>query len=212
MASAPEEIAAGLSVPIGPNGQILGAISGQPRHRLAMPLFDPARYNPRRRSVDVHAELPVAQQIILRATVTGADIEVHTSRPQHWHHLVSAVGDPRSLWLAGDPDGDGAVPSSEATIAVFDQVPVQGSTAPTAVSISAPGGRRSRSADLAIEQVGETVLDVSIPMRTVRVNLIEPRGETRYLEFVEPGRPVGPPPAPTGATTPLSRPIGRPAQ
>lgn len=87
VAAAPEEAAAKLAVTIGPNGQILGSISGQPRHRLAMPLFDPARYNPRRRSIDVHAELPVAQQIILRATVVGADVEVHTSRPQHWKSL-----------------------------------------------------------------------------------------------------------------------------
>ncbi|MFI5715865.1 type VII secretion protein EccE [Nocardia sp. NPDC051750] len=212
VAPAPEEIAAALAVPIGPNGQILGAISGQPRHRLAMPLFDPARYNPRRRSVDVHAELPVAQQIILRATVTGADIEIHTSRPQRWQHLVTAVGDPRSLWLAGESGGEEQIPGAEATIAVFDQVPVQGTAAPTAVSISDPGGRRSRSADLAIEQVGESALDVSIPMRTVRVNLIEPRGETRYLDIVQPGPPISPPPAPAGATTPLSRPIGRPAR
>ncbi|WP_062976858.1 type VII secretion protein EccE [Nocardia flavorosea] len=212
VSSALEEIAGRLSVPIGPNGQILGAISGQPRHRLAMPLFDPARYNPRRRSVDVHADLPVAQQIILRATVTGADIEVHTSRPQRWQHLVSAVGDPRSLWLAGESGGDERTSSTDATIAVFDQVPVQGTAAPTAVSINDPGGRRSRSADLAIEQVGESTLDVSIPMRTVRVDLIEPRGETRYLEFVEPGRQVAPPPASAGVTTPLSRPIGRRAQ
>lgn len=209
VASAAAEVAAGIAVPIGPNGQILGAISGQPRHRLAMPLFDPARYNPRRRSIDVHADLPVAQQIILRATVVGADVEIHTNRPHSWEHLVTAVGDPGSLWLA-DESGAGEPPSGAATIAVFDHVPVEGTNAPTAVSISDPGDRHRRSVDLAIEQIGDSALDISIPMRTVRVNLIEPRGEARFLG--DPASSATPLPGPSvspGRTVPLSRPVGR---
>lgn len=209
--TASQDQTAGLSVAIGPNGQILGAISGQPRHRLALPLFDPARYNPRRRSIDVHAQLPVAQQIILRATVVGADVEVHTSRPQRWQHLVSAVGDPRSLRLVDDT-ADNRDPQElreDATIAVFDQLPAHASTASTTVSISDPGVRRRRTADLVIEQVSDTAVEVNIPMRTVRVNLIEPRGETRYLDFTEPQGPVSAPPITSVPTMPVSRPVGR---
>lgn len=195
---APAELVARLALPIGPNGQILGAISGQPRHSLALPLFDPARYNPRRRAVDVHAVLPVAQQIVLRAMVVGADIEVHTARPQHWQQLVAAVGDDRSLRLvdayAAEPD---ARPEPPATIAVFDQLPPRGSEAPTTVTINEPGGPRQRSADLAITQVSATAVDVSIPMRTVRVELIEPRGETRYVDPADGPRT---PSAPAGST------------
>lgn len=206
---APPEALPDLRVAIGPNGQILGAISGQPRHRLALPLFDPARYNPRRRTVDVQAMLSVAQQLVLRATVVGADIEVHTNRPQRWQHLVSAVGDTRSLRLA---DSEGGDRDMDTTIAVFDQIPPLVSAAPTTVSISDPGSSRRGPVDLAIEQVGEAQLDVRIPMRTVRVNLVEPRGETRYLEDND--RP------PTGAvavqgserTVPVTRPRGHTAR
>jgi type VII secretion protein EccE len=182
---APEELADELVVAIGPNGQILGSLTGQPRHTLALPLFDPARYNPRRRTVDVHAMLPVAQQIVLRAMVVGADVEIHSSRPQSWRQLVSAVGDSRSLRLIPEPgqgaasadDGDG-----DATIAVFDHLPARASNASTTVTISDPGGPRRRVVDLTISQVSATTVDVSIPMRTVRVDLIEPRGETRYFD------------------------------
>lgn len=206
---APPEVRTDLRVAIGPNGQILGAISGQPRHRLALPLFDPARYNPRRRTVDVQAMLPVAQQLVLRATVVGADIEVHTNRPQRWQHLVGAVGDTRSLRLA---DADGGESEMDTTIAVFDQMPPLVSAAPTTLSISDPGSPRRGAVDLAIEQVGEAQLDVRIPMRTVRVNLVEPRGETRYLEDNDR------PPQGTVAiqsserTVPVTRPHGYPAR
>ncbi|WP_280485299.1 type VII secretion protein EccE [Nocardia cyriacigeorgica] len=184
-----------LPIAIGPNGQILGAVSGQPRHTLALPLFDPARYNPRRRSIDVRAQLSVAQQILLRATVVGAEVEIHTSRPQRWRQLVSAVGDPSTLRLAATGDDNGAGAASSATIAVFDQVPAQASAAQTTVTISEPGTPRRRAADLAIDQVSATAVDVSIPMRRVRVDLIEPRGETRYLDAADrpapPGTPAG---------------------
>ncbi|MFX0579073.1 type VII secretion protein EccE [Nocardia nepalensis] len=185
---APDELVADLTIAIGPNGQILGSISGQPRHTLALPLFDPARFNPRRRTIDVHADLPVAQQIVLRAMVVGADVEVHSVRPHRWWQLVAAVGDPESLRLAPEnaagEDGDGqASPApSSATITVFDNLPPRASNAHTTVTISEPGGPRRRSVDLAIDQVSATAVDVSIPMRTVRVDLIEPRGETRYFD------------------------------
>ncbi|WP_328391731.1 type VII secretion protein EccE [Nocardia sp. NBC_00416] len=206
---APAELSAGLSVAIGPNGQILGAISGQTRHQLALPLFDPAPYNPRRRTVDVHAMLPVAQQLVLRATVVGADIEVHTNRPQRWQHLVSAVGDAQSLRLANTDDPE---PGARATITVFDQLPPQASSAPTTVSISDPGSPRRGSVDLAIEQVGDSQLDVRIPMRTVRVNLVEPRGETRYLDHSERPPTVSPPPGNSERTVPVTRPHGYPTR
>lgn len=206
---APPELGRGLSIAIGPNGQILGAISGQTRHQLALPLYDPAPYNPRRRTVDVHALLPVAQQLVLRATVVGADIEVHTNRPQRWQHLVTAVGDARSLRLAGADDEE---PGAHATITVFDQLPPQASAAPTTVSISDPGSPRRGSVDLSIEQVGEAQLDVRIPMRTVRVNLVEPRGETRYLDHSDRPPTVSPPPGNSERTVPVTRPHGYPAR
>ncbi|MFR9770514.1 type VII secretion protein EccE [Nocardia sp. SC052] len=202
---APEDLAAELAIAIGPNGQILGAISGQPRHTLALPLFDPARFNPRRRTIDVHAKLPVAQQIILRAMVVGADVEIHSARPDSWRQLVTAVGDPRSMRLADPGDEHTGAANAEAeipaTIAVFDHLPPRASNAHTTVTISEPGGPRRRAVDLAINQVSATAVDVSIPMRTVRVDLIEPRGETRYFDTVD-----GPPAHPAGASGPVVAP------
>ncbi|WP_227983724.1 type VII secretion protein EccE [Nocardia spumae] len=197
-----------LPITIGPNGQILGSISGRPQHALALPLFDPARYNPRRRTIDVHADLPVAQQIVLRAMVVGADVEVHSARPHRWSQLVSAVGDPSSLRLAaesGNSEATGGGTESPATIAVFDQVSPHASTAHTTVTINDPGTARRKSVDLAINQVTATSVDVSIPMRTVRVDLIEPRGETRYYDNPAPAA------APTGEGPAITAPqVGGP--
>ncbi|WP_319943253.1 type VII secretion protein EccE [Nocardia aurantia] len=179
----PDDVLPELLIPIGPNGQILGAISGHPRHTLALPLYDPSRFNPRRRSIDVHAELQVAQQIVLRAMIVGAEVEVHSARPQRWWQMVSAVGDPSALRLAPDParsgNSDGFEPP---TITVFDQMTPRTSGAQTTVTISDPGTPPRRAADLLITQVDRTAVDVRIPMRTVRVDLIEPHGETRYFD------------------------------
>ncbi|WP_338760370.1 type VII secretion protein EccE [Nocardia vulneris] len=170
---------AALAIPIGPNGQVLGALEGRPRHALALPLYDPAGYNPRRRTVEVHAKLSVAQQIVLRATAVGAEVEVHTDRPDCWRHLIAAVGDPGSLRLVAEhatvTDGDAA------SITVFDHVTPRATTAQTSIVISDPGGPRTGGADLVIDQVSGSAVDISMPTRTVRVDLIEPRGETRYL-------------------------------
>ncbi|MBL1079783.1 type VII secretion protein EccE [Nocardia sp. 2] len=185
-----------LQVTIGPNGQVLGAITGHRNHTLALPLFDPVHYHPRRRTVDVHAELPIAQQIVLRAAVVGADVEIHTDRPASWERLVKALGDHRSLRLAtsGDPD-HATTPTTPATIAVFDQVSPQASPAPTTLTITAPDQPSPRDVDLAIEQIGDSTVEVSIPMRTVRVDLIEPRGETRYVQSLHPSQPDSTEPA-----------------
>ncbi|WP_306360027.1 type VII secretion protein EccE [Nocardia sp. CC227C] len=185
-----EEAAARLRMPIGPSGQILGAISGRSEHNLALPLYDPVRYNQRRRTVDVHAELLIAQQIVLRTVAVGADVEIHSSRPAEWQHLVDAVGDPRSLRLSGAHGPIGARGGAEpgvgpATVAVFDQLVPDTTAAPTTIVINAPGGPRQRSADLSIDQTGEAAIDVGIPMHTVRIDLIAPIGEDRFLTGVD---------------------------
>ncbi|KAA8881931.1 type VII secretion protein EccE [Nocardia colli] len=193
-----DRLLADLLIPIGPNGQILGSLASQPRHALALPLFDPARYNPRRRTVEVCAKLPVAQQILLRAMAVGAEVEIHTIRPNSWRTLVAAVGDTRSLRLVSDHP---SIDPSVATVAVFDHVSPQVSTAQTTVIISDPGGPHSGSVDLVIDQVSATAVDINMPMRTVRVDLIEPRGESRYFDApADP--PVVPAPINVYATTP----------
>ncbi|GAA5104342.1 type VII secretion protein EccE [Nocardia iowensis] len=206
---APDELVTALTVGIGPNGQILGTLSGQPRHTLALPLFDPARYNPRRRTIDVHATLTFVQQLVLRATVVGADVEVHTARPQRWRQLVDAVGDTRSLRVIAEHEGsDPGEEDSSVTIAVFDQLPARASSAHTTVTVSEPGGPHRPAADLVIDQISATAVDVGIPMRTVRVELIEPRGETRYLGSADGPAAITTTPDRTAATHPDGRRVG----
>jgi type VII secretion protein EccE len=166
----------GLQLPIGPSGQILGALSGRPGHALALPLFDQARFNPRRRFIDVRAQLPIVQQLVLRAAAVGAEVEIHSARPHRWLQLVTAFGDTRALRLAGDREA-GAI-----TIAVFDQIPPTATTASTVITVAEPGAAAQPKADLAIDQVSPSAVDVSIPMHTVRVDLIGVVGETRYLD------------------------------
>ncbi|NNH73226.1 type VII secretion protein EccE [Nocardia uniformis] len=181
-AGSPDSVVPQLSLPIGPSGQILGAISGRAEHHLALPLFDPVRYSPRRRTIDVHAHLSTAQQLVLRTIAVGADVEIHTSRPQQWQPLIDAVGDPRSVRLAaGHGPIEGSSHAEPARVAVFDHRTPTVTAAQATIVIGAPGGPRQRSADLAIDQVSETTVDVSIPMHTVRLDLIEPVGEQRYL-------------------------------
>ncbi|MEU0541444.1 type VII secretion protein EccE [Nocardia sp. NPDC005978] len=182
-----------LTIAIGPSGQVLGSISGRHEHSLALPLFDPVRYHPRHRTVDIHADLQIAQQILLRATVVGASVEVHTDRPDQWRPLITALGDERSLRLIVDNQTvaeNGTESRAPATIAVFDRVSPRTSQAATTVTITAPDKPRRPSSDLAIEQVGDGAIELSIPSRTVRVDLIEPRGETRYVN----ARPTTAPP------------------
>lgn len=191
-----------LQVAIGPSGQVLGSLTGRHDHSLALPLFDPVRYHPRRRTVDIHADLPIAQQIVLRATVVGADIEVHTDRPEQWQRLVNALGDQRSLRLVSEHQAVGEQAAEDtttpATIVVFDRISPRSTRSSTTVTITAPDQPRRATTDLAIEQVAEAAVEVSIPLRTVRVDLIEPRGETRYvdpLHSMATARTTSPPPS-----------------
>ncbi|MGV9411211.1 type VII secretion protein EccE [Nocardia sp. NPDC003693] len=172
-----------VDVPLGPNGQVVGSLTGRPRHVLALPLFDQIRYHPRRRTIDVRASLPIAQQIVLRTMVMGASVIVHTSRPHQWRPLVAAVGDPLALRLAADaPDSDAAGSPGAVTVEVLDQLSPREPAAQAGIVVGDPGTRGRRSADLTIDQVDATTLEVGIPMRTVRVDLIEPHGETRFFE------------------------------
>ncbi|MGW4241953.1 type VII secretion protein EccE [Nocardia sp. NPDC004722] len=204
----PARLPADLAVPIGPNGQILGTLTGGAGRLLALPLFDPVEHRPRRRAVEVRATLPVAQQILLRTVVVGARVVIHTDRPDQWRHLVTTVNDPDALRLATESDAENSdFATATPVVEVFDRLPPRGSDSRATVTVTEQGTSVHRFADLMIEQVGDDLLDVGIPMRTVRVQLLEPRGETRFIEQPapeEPGEvPLGPPartPAPAIGT------------
>lgn len=176
-----------IRTPIGPSGQILGAISGPGRRTLAVPLYDPARYQTRRRTIDVHATLPVVQQIVLRSAVVGADVEIHSNRPERWRQLVSAVGDANALRLAAAGDaGNGLSSGPDAdlptTIAVFDRTNPSATAAHTTIRVTDPGTPSHPSAHLTIDQISDRTMTIRLPRGAVRVDLIEPAGESRYLD------------------------------
>lgn len=177
----------GLRIPAGPSGQIVGAIAGQAQHALAVQLFDPVRYKPRRRRVKAAVTLRVAQQLVLRAAVVGADVAIHTRRPQRWQRLVAEIGDPRAVYLVSPdaaPEG-GTVDDSRAIVAVFDRIGPSPTAAGTTISVGDPGTLQRFAADLTINQVGRAAVDIGLPMGVVRVDLIEPMGEARYLDTEE---------------------------
>lgn len=177
----------GLRIPAGPSGQIVGAIAGQAQHALAVQLFDPVRYKPRRRRVKAAVTLRVAQQLVLRAAVVGADVAIHTRRPQRWQRLVAEIGDPRAVYLVSPdaaPEG-GTVDDSRAIVAVFDRIAPSPTAAGTTISVGDPGTLQRFAADLTINQVGRAAVDIGLPMGVVRVDLIEPMGEARYLDTEE---------------------------
>jgi hypothetical protein len=85
--------------------------------------------------------------------------------------------------------GDGT-----ATIAVFDRIAPSSTAACTTISVGDPGMLQRLQADVTINQVGDAVVDVGLPMGVVRVDLIDPMGEARYLETEE-QLPAAPAPA-----------------
>jgi type VII secretion protein EccE len=177
----------GLRIPIGPSGQIVGAIAGQAQHALAVQLFDPVRYWRRRRRIKAAITLRVAQQLVLRAAVVGADVAVHTRRPQRWQRLVAEIGDTRAVYLVSPDEAPsrGTVDDTRVTVAVFDRIAPYPTAAYTTISVGDPGMPQRLPAEVTIDQVGEAVVDIGLPMGVVRVNLIEPMGEARYLDTEE---------------------------
>lgn len=187
-----------LQVPIGPSGQILGALSDHPRHSLAVSLCDHVPYRPQRRMIDANVNLHVAQQIVLRAAVVGADVEIHTHRPDRWQQLVSAVGDPESVRLADQMDAN-RPPSYSPTVAVFDGVTPFATRAQTTITVRDPGTPPRPSADLTINQVADSTVTVVLPMGEIPIDIVEPMGEARYLDTPPPAATTAVPgdPAPT---------------
>ncbi|GAC66409.1 type VII secretion protein EccE [Gordonia soli] len=84
-----------ITLPAGGCGQLIGA--DHAGRAVSAPLIGAGVD-----SVAVAADIELVGQLTLRAVAIGAAVTVHTHRPDHWRHLVSAIGDLRSLALATD--------------------------------------------------------------------------------------------------------------
>ncbi|WP_165353406.1 type VII secretion protein EccE [Gordonia sp. X0973] len=82
-----------IHLAIGGCGQLVGA--DEKGRAVAMNLF-----GPRVKRVEVWGGLTLVQQIVLRASVIGARILIHTDRPEVWRTMVDAVAAPASMWVS----------------------------------------------------------------------------------------------------------------
>lgn len=102
-----------FSVPVSGCGQVIGATDDG--LGVAVPLFGPTV-----RRVEIVGSLRLTQLMVLRAIAVGAQVIVHSSRPQEWAGLVEAVAAPAALSV---PTPENASQhAAAATMIVYDGV------------------------------------------------------------------------------------------
>ncbi|WP_245650371.1 type VII secretion protein EccE [Nocardia harenae] len=116
----------GIAVPTAGCGQLIGA--DERGRGIAVPLIGEGT-----RHVEVVGNLDLAQQVVLRAIALGAHGVVHTSRPERWQTMVTALDTPGILTIApraagasyhpSSPPPRPAAPYPSTTVLVFDGVP-----------------------------------------------------------------------------------------
>lgn len=138
----PVESLAGLTLPAGGDGQVLGA--DELGRQLLLPLVPGAD-----KIIRARVDLMYAQQQILRAEATGANITIVTNTPQRWAPLAS----PR---IAVVPD-DAELPIGPGELHVYDDgmAPPQNAGA-TTLSLIAPGGP-DPAGPITLDQAGDTI-------------------------------------------------------
>lgn len=170
-----------LNIPIGPSGQLLG--QSDDGAMVTVPLWDQSG-QPQRRRIEARVSAELAQQLVLRAVVTGAVVGIHTNARPQWDNLVAAVGDSSRLFYA-------TAGAFACDIAVFDGRPVTTVPARTVVRLLEPANTRVPAAvggaDLVITEVDGQLLEVSVgSAEPQRVRIIRSREEDRYLGHAEP--------------------------
>ncbi|WP_330179065.1 type VII secretion protein EccE [Nocardia sp. NBC_01503] len=117
-----------LSVPAGGCGPVLGATGDG--LGVAIPLFGPSI-----RRVEIHGSLRFAQLMILRSIAVGAQVIVHSTRPESWDHMVDSVDSAAALSVSSP---GGVQHTAAATMIVYDGVASAGQVSEaTAVHIRA---------------------------------------------------------------------------
>jgi type VII secretion protein EccE len=166
-----EKTLAGLQIPVGPGGQLIGTTPTN--HPMLLPLAEPGMLT----RIYVDAELWVAQQLVLRALPSGATTRITSCRPEAWWPMLRRLAEPRRLWLA---QTDGNRPAS---MQVCDHVPLSyPADAETLLMVGTNDAQMAAEADVIIrhDRRSDKVI-VSVGGRPWPLMLSVTKEETRYL-------------------------------
>lgn len=161
-----------FAVPMGPAGQVLGQLDDGTM--ITVPLWDQGA-EPARRRVEARVSTELAQQLILRAVVTGATVAIHTDARERWTTLLAAIGDSDRLFFATS----GAFACD---IAVFDGRPVSTVAARTVLRLLDATTPAALGVELTLVQVSEHHLELTVRSGAPqKIRIIRSREEDRYL-------------------------------
>lgn len=161
-----------FAVPMGPAGQVVGQLDDGTM--ISVPLWDQGA-DPARRRVEARVSTELAQQLVLRAVVTGARVAIHTDARERWATLMAAVGDSQRLFFATS----GAFACD---IAVFDGRPVSTVAARTVVRLLDATSPAATGVELTFVQVSEHHLEMTLGSGEPQaLRIIRSREEDRYL-------------------------------
>lgn len=166
----PVEALAGLRIPVGASGQLIG--STPTGHPLLLPLAERGMLT----RIYVDAPIWVAQQLVLRALAGGASARVSSSRPEAWWPMIRRLAEPRRLWLSQSDN------NRVGTIQVCDHAPI---SYPSGAETLLIAGDVAAAADADIivrldQRSGQVTVTVGDgPARPVMLDAT--KEETRYL-------------------------------
>jgi type VII secretion protein EccE len=174
----PPAALAGLAVPAGGCGQVIGATDDG--FGVAVPLFGPSV-----RRVEIVGSLDLIQQMTLRAVAVGARVIVHSARAEAWLDLAALVGVPEALSVT-QPSG-GAQHTAAATMIVYDGIGSAGQVSEaTVVHVRETGEVTAAILDADVVLVESSEQRGRVHIRTaggdVEVRVVSIPEEQRYLE------------------------------
>jgi type VII secretion protein EccE len=208
----PPEALAGIQLPAGGCGQLIGADSSG--RAVALPLIGPAVQR-----VEIVGNLTLAEQVVLRAVAVGAGVVVYTNRPDAWQPIADNIASPQLLSISAPTPDRTVVVSASTTVAVFDGItPPSRVPASTTVFAVRPGEGELMldnpeaetlmnvrpPADVTLTQhTGATnVVTVRTPGGSTIVRMVAIPQELRYVGDYSPEHAPAPDPTPAPATTP----------
>lgn len=168
------ELRAGLVVPVGPSGVLLGKVGAG--NRLLLPLDDPGDFS----RVRIAAADALTKRIIVRLAASGERVTVHSQDPERW----------ASVRMPDVVVTNGTRPAGGTTVSVVDGALFPAPRPNTVISVGEPGVPPRGAADVLMVQTGPAVLEVTSAGRCHQVEMELFRAENRYLS-VEPVRSDG---------------------
>ena len=159
-------VPAGLTIPVGPSGVLLGkTIDG---NRIALPLGDVGEQS----RVHIAADDAIAKRLIIRIAAAGDRVTVHTADLQRWE----TVRMPSVAVI------EHARPASGTTVSVIDGTVTPAPRPSTVVSVGAPTGVYP-SADVLLAQTGPDTIAVTAAGQTHEVIVEFFRAENLYVSW-----------------------------